>query len=124
LGEVLSTGDPNIDSVDGHPIAYTAILQAIRTFENPPIILKEDSEQITSNPGLAEKVPEWMGLAKQVATGSRRRVLENGDDKMKSDEEDDERMKPDEERDMYAPGMDPSYYLQARLRHKKLRPRL
>jgi hypothetical protein len=108
LGEVLNAGDPNIDRVDGNPIAYTAILQASQSFENPPIFLKEDSEQITSNPELAEKVPEWMSLATQVSTGSRRRVLENGPDKMKSDEEDDEKMVPDEEPNMYAPGMDPS----------------
>jgi hypothetical protein len=70
--------------------------------------LKEDSEQITSNPELAEKIPEWMSLTKQVATGSRRRVLEDGPDKPNSEDEDDEKMKPDEEPNMYTPGIDPS----------------
>jgi D-aminopeptidase len=36
LEAVLSTGDPNIDSADGHSIAYADILQAYQTFENPP----------------------------------------------------------------------------------------
>jgi hypothetical protein len=75
LGAVLNAGDPNIDRVDGHPVAYEAILRASQTFENQPIFLNEDSEQITSNPELAEKVPEWMAITKQVATGSRRREI-------------------------------------------------
>jgi hypothetical protein len=104
----LNSGDQNIDNVDGHPVAYEAILRASRTFENQPIFLKEDSEQITSNPDLAEKVPEWMAITKQVATGSRRRVPENGVDKMDSDDEDIPDVQPDEESNMYAPGLDPS----------------
>jgi hypothetical protein len=96
LRAVLNAGNPNIDSVDGHPVAYEAILRASQTFE-----------QVTSNPELAEKVPEWMAITKQVATGSRRRVLENGADKVKSDDEDIPDMKPDEEFNVYAPGMDP-----------------
>jgi hypothetical protein len=107
LEQVLSTGDPTTDSVDGHPIAYTAILQAAQAFEKPPIFVKEDSEQVTGNPEMAEKVPEWMNLASQVATGSCRRVLEDGPDKINSDDEEREDMNPDEEANMYAPGMDP-----------------
>jgi hypothetical protein len=107
LEQVLITGDPTIAGVDGHPIAYTAILQAAQSFEKPPIFVKEDSEQVTGNPEMAEKVPEWMNLASHVATGNRRRVLEDGPDKMNSDDEEREDVKPDEEANMYAPGMDP-----------------
>jgi hypothetical protein len=88
LEEVLSTGDPNIDSENGHPVAYTQILQVSQTFEYPPIFLKEDSEQITSNPDLAPKVPVWMNTAAQVATGNRKMVLEDGPDVMNSDDDD------------------------------------
>jgi hypothetical protein len=48
-----------------------------------------------------------MAIAKQVATGNRRRVLENGDDKMNSSDEDDPDMKPDVLEGMYTDGMDP-----------------
>jgi hypothetical protein len=57
LDAVLSTGDPNIDSEDGHPIAYVAILQGALAYERPPLFLREDSEQIISDPSMAEKVP-------------------------------------------------------------------
>jgi hypothetical protein len=108
LEQVLSTGDPNIDKEDGHPIAHTQILQAARSYENPPIFLREDSEQITSDPIMSEKVPGWMNIAAKVATGNRRRVLEKGPDVMNSDEEE----APKEEHGdvlegMYTPGMDP-----------------
>jgi hypothetical protein len=88
LEEVLSTGDPNIDSVDGHPISYAHILEASQNYENPPIFLREDSEQITSKEEIATKVPVWMNIAAQVATGNCRMVLEDGPDKMNSDDDD------------------------------------
>jgi hypothetical protein len=88
LDAVLSLGDPSIDSEDGHPAAYAAILQAAQSCERPPLFLREDSEQITKDPIMAEKVPGWMNTVAQVATGNRRRVLEDGPDKMNSDEED------------------------------------
>jgi hypothetical protein len=108
LEAVLSTGNPNVDSEDGKSIAYTQILQAAQSDENPPIFLKEDCEMITKDEAFAEKVPKWMNSAAQVATGNRSRVLENGPDVMNSDEED----APDEEHGdvlegMYTPGMDP-----------------
>jgi hypothetical protein len=62
LEQVLSTGDPTIDSEDGHPIAYSVILQAVQAYESPPIFVKEDSEQITGNPEIADKVPCWMNM--------------------------------------------------------------
>jgi hypothetical protein len=108
LETVLSTGNPNIDSEDGHPIAYSAILQAAQSYERPPLFLREDHEQITSDPVMTEKVPGWMNTAAKVATGNRRRVLENGPDVMNSDDEDAlEDVKPDEEKGMYTAGMDP-----------------
>jgi hypothetical protein len=39
LGQVLSTGDPSVDSEDGHPIAYNSILQAVQSYENTPLFL-------------------------------------------------------------------------------------
>jgi hypothetical protein len=50
--------------------------------------LREDSEQITQDPVMAEKVPVWMNTAAQVATGNRTMVLEDGPDLMNSDEDD------------------------------------
>jgi hypothetical protein len=107
LEQVLSTGDPSVDDVDGHPIAYTCIPQAAQQYERPPIFLKVDSEQITSDPEMVTKVPMWMNIAAQVATGSRRLVHEDGPDKMNSDDDALEDVKPDEEKGMYTPGMDP-----------------
>jgi hypothetical protein len=54
LEAVLSTGDPNVNPEDGHPIAYTKILEASQSFERTPIFLKEDSEQITQDPVMSE----------------------------------------------------------------------
>jgi hypothetical protein len=62
---------------------------------------------VTNDPMLAVNVPEWLAKSKQVATGNRRRVLENGDDVMSQSDEDDPKMEPDKELDMYAPGMNP-----------------
>jgi hypothetical protein len=108
LEAVLSTGDPIIDSEDGHPIAYSAILQAAQSFERPPPFLREDSSQITEDPIMAEKVPGWMNTAAKVATGNRRRVLEDGPDVMNSDEEDALKEEHGEELEgMYTSGMDP-----------------
>jgi hypothetical protein len=105
LDTVLNTGDPNIDSEDGHQIAYTAILQAVQSFEKPPVVLREDHEQITRDKVWSEEVPRWMNTASKVATGNRRRVLENGPDTMHTEDEDAlEDVRPDEEVGMYAPG--------------------
>jgi hypothetical protein len=105
LDRVLSTGDPNIDSEHGHPIAYTSILQAAQSCERKPLFLREDHEQITSNPSKSKEVSKWMNTAAKVATGSRRRVLENGPDVMMSEDEDAVKDKHGEElTGMYAPG--------------------
>jgi hypothetical protein len=107
LEELLATTDPNCDPDDGHPIAYEAILRESAKFDTPPLFIKEDSEYITSDPILAANVPEWLAQSRQVATGGRRRVLEDGDDVMSSSDEDDPNMKPDKEKGMYTEGMDP-----------------
>jgi hypothetical protein len=107
LDTVLSTGDPNIDAESGHPIAYERILAHAQSYENPPILLREDCERITSDPKMAEAVPRWMCMAELVATGSRRRVPENGPDTWDSDDEAIEDVVPDEEHDMYTSEMDP-----------------
>jgi hypothetical protein len=108
LEQVLSTGDPSIDEVDGHTIAYTCILQAAQLYEHPPIFLKEDSEQVTSVEETAAKVPMWMNIAAQVATGNRRMVLEDGPDKMNPDDDDAlEEEHGDKLTGMYTPEMDP-----------------
>jgi hypothetical protein len=66
------------------------------------------SEQITSDPVMAAYVPVWMNTAAEVATGNRKMVLEDGPDKMNSDDDDAlEDVKPDEEKGMYTRGMDP-----------------
>jgi hypothetical protein len=107
LPAVLSTRDPNIDSEDGHPIAYQAILQSSDGYEKPPVSLREDSEPVVSDPIMSGKVPEWMASAEQMATGERQRVLEDGDDKISSSDEDDPNMKPDTLTGMYTSEMNP-----------------
>jgi hypothetical protein len=101
LDAVLSTGDPNVDSEGGHPIAYQRILAHSQTFENPPIFIKADSDRVTTDPKLAESVPSWMCTAERIATGSRRRVPEDGPDTWNSDDEATEDVKADEEKGMY-----------------------
>jgi hypothetical protein len=108
LDAVLRAGDPNIDSENGHPIAYQQVLSESQKYENPPLFLREDSEQITSDPKMAESGPKWMCIAERVATGNRRRVLEDGNDAWHSDDEAKEEVIPDEEHGMYTKEMDPS----------------
>jgi hypothetical protein len=109
LEQVLNAKVPNIDSEDGHPIAYSAILQAVQSYERLLVFLKEDYDQITKDPTWSELVPIWMNTAAKVATGNRQRVLEDGPDKMNSDDDEDaiEDVRPDEELGMYTAGMDP-----------------
>jgi hypothetical protein len=101
-----SGGDQNVSSEDGHPIALDVILQESQKFEVPPTFLREDSEVAATDPRIAGRTSTWMALSRQVAVGNRRRVLENGDDKMNSSDEDDEKMKPDELTGMYTAGLD------------------
>jgi hypothetical protein len=104
-GQVLSSGNPNIDGQEDLSVAYASILQASRSFELPPLFLREDSEQIISDPVWSVEVPKWMATAASVATGSRGRVLQNGPDVMRSDDEDALKDEHGEElTNMYAPG--------------------
>jgi hypothetical protein len=107
LDTVLSTGDPNVDSESGHPIAYERILAHAQTFENPPIFIKADADSITTDPKLSESVPSWMCTAERIATGSRRRVPEDGPDTWNSDDEANEDVEPDKVVGAYKPEMDP-----------------
>jgi hypothetical protein len=107
LHAVLTTGDPNIDSENGHPIAYERVLIESEKYENPPLFLREDAEQIVNDPVMAESVPKWLCMAERVATGNRHRVLEDGPDTWNSDDEAKEDVVPDKEVGMYTAGMDP-----------------
>jgi hypothetical protein len=102
---VLTAGDPNLDAE--HSIAFTTILQCAPEYEERPTLLKEDVAQACDDPIISQNVSEWMAVTKQVATGNRRRTIENGDNKMNSSDEDDHDMKPGELTGMYTEGMDP-----------------
>jgi hypothetical protein len=104
---LLRGRDPNIDSTDGHPIAYQAILQHSDGYEKPPVFLSENSEPVVSDPAMAIRVPEWMAASRQIAVGNRQRTLEDGDDKMDSSDEDDPKMQPDILTGVYTAEMDP-----------------
>jgi hypothetical protein len=69
--------------------------------------VKEDSEFVANDPMLAANVSEWLAKSRQVATGNRRRVLENGADVANSSDEDIPEMVADEELGMYTSEMDP-----------------
>jgi hypothetical protein len=114
--QVLSTGNPNAGSEDGHPIAYQRVLSAAAAFECPSVFLKEDCESVVSDPRKAELVPKWMCLAERDATGSRPRVLEDGPDTLSSDEDSEKDVEADVEKWMYTSEMDP------KLGPKKLSP--
>jgi hypothetical protein len=94
LDAVLSTGNPNLDSEDGHPIAYQKVLAAAQSYEHPPLFLKEDNARITSDPIMSQEVPKWKCTTERVATGSKRRVPQDGPDTWNSDDEAKETSKP------------------------------
>jgi hypothetical protein len=56
---------------------------------------------------MSQEVPKWMCTAERIATGNRRRVLENGPDTWHSDDEAIKDVVPDEEHGMYTAEMDP-----------------
>jgi hypothetical protein len=107
LHEALTSGNPNIGEEDGHPIAYAQIIQESQKFENPPLFLGSDCDQIVSDPVWAAKVPEWLCTAERVATGRRKRVLQNGPDTWNSDDEAVADVEPDKELNRYTEEMDP-----------------
>jgi hypothetical protein len=115
LDAVLSTGNPNVDPESGHPIAYERTLAHAQTFENPPIFIKADADQITSDPKMAELVPSWMCTAERIATGNRRRVPEDGPDTWNSNDE------ATEEKGAYTAEMDPKLGPKTLSAHKAAR---
>jgi hypothetical protein len=104
---ILTSGDLSLDSEDGHDRAYAHLIQHCQSYENPPLFIKEDHARSFDDPIIAQNVSECMAAARQVATGSRKRVLENGADKENTDDEEDPVMKPDELTDMYTSEMGP-----------------
>jgi hypothetical protein len=105
LPQVLSTRNVIISDEEDHLELYSAILQASDSYERPPIFLREDCEDITSHQVWSIEVPKWLITAARVATGSRRRVLEDGPDTMNSEDEDAKKEeRGDELTGMYAPG--------------------
>jgi hypothetical protein len=108
LEEFLATGDSHLDEEESHAPLYDTILHEAQKYELTPKFIIENSEAIESDPLLAEKAQIWMAKAKQIATGSRQRTLEDGRDVVNSDDEDDENMKPDKLTGMYTSEMDPT----------------
>jgi hypothetical protein len=107
LEAFLATSDPCVDPDDGHPLAYETITRESAKFETPPLFVKADSEFVANDPILSAKVQIWLAQSRQVATGGRRRVLEDGRDVVNSSDEDDSDMEADVEEGMYTVGMDP-----------------
>jgi hypothetical protein len=94
----LSTGDPNVDSEDGHPIAYSAILQAAQSYERPPLFLREDHEQITSDPVMAENGPVMLTQAQVAAqkAGAQKRAPPRSQSPVGGSSDDDDPARADE----------------------------
>jgi hypothetical protein len=89
LAQAITNRNPVVQSdLEDHSMLYSSILVESDKFENPPIFMTEDCDQLTANPMWASKIGEWMITAARVATGGRRRVLEDGPDVMRSDDED------------------------------------
>jgi hypothetical protein len=105
LDTVITSGDPSVDG--DHVIAYPAILEHAQTFEVPPVFIKEDAESITAHPEMSVKVPSWMCIAERIATGSRKRVTEDGPDTWHSDDESKTDIEADKESNRYTSEMDP-----------------
>jgi hypothetical protein len=88
LPQVLASRNIIVPDEEDHSELYSMILQGSDSFERPPLFLREDCDQITSHPMWAIEVPKWMITGARIATGNRRRVLENGPDVMNSEDED------------------------------------
>jgi hypothetical protein len=102
------------DDTEDHSELYAGILAESDQFENPPVFMREDCDQLISYPVWATKIGEGMITAARVATGSRRPVLEDGPDVMNSDDEDSKKEEHgDKLTGMYADGC--SSFDQARL---------
>jgi hypothetical protein len=106
LDTVINSGDPSVDA--DHEIAYQVILEHAQTFEVPPVFIKEDGESIAAHPEMSLKVPSWMCIAERIATGSRKRVTEDGPDTWHSDDGSKTDVEADKEANMYTSEMDPT----------------
>jgi hypothetical protein len=88
LEAVPRSGDPCLDTEDGHDLAYEKILDACSKFASPPVFYRSD--QLDSlEPETAAKVPGWMHSAEQISIGGRRQVLEDGSDVFNSESDPD-----------------------------------
>jgi hypothetical protein len=116
LSTIITSGDLSVDAE--HVIAYQAILEHAQEFEIPPTFVKEDADEIISHPEMSEKVPAWMCLAERIATGSRKRVTEDGPDTWHSDDESKTDVEADKEANMYTPEMDPKLGPQKLTQHQ------
>jgi hypothetical protein len=121
LDTVIDSGDPSVDA--DHEIAYQAILEHAQTFEIPPVFIKEDAESIAAHPEMSLKVPSWMCMAERIATGSRKRVTEDGPDTWHSDDESKTDIEADKEANMYTSEMDPTLGPQKLSMHEAARLR-
>jgi hypothetical protein len=82
-------------------------LDQAQAFEVPPIFIKEDADSIAAHPEMSLKVPSWMCMAERIATGSRKRVPEDGPDTWHSDDESKTDIEADKETNTYTSEMDP-----------------
>jgi hypothetical protein len=72
---------------------------------------------------MALKVPSWMCIAERIATGSRKRVTEDGPDTWHSDDESKTDIEADKEANMYTSEMDPTLGPQKLSTHEAARLR-
>jgi hypothetical protein len=88
LAAVLEAGKPNLDTEDGHDLAYVKILNACAKFASPPMFYRSD--QLDSlEPEAAALVPGSMHSAEQVSIGGKKQVLEDGNDVCNSETDSD-----------------------------------
>jgi hypothetical protein len=106
LAQVLTSRNVIVpDDLEDHSELYSAMLDESDQFECPPLFMREDCDQLASHPVYSLDAPKWMTTAARVATGNRRRVLEDGPDVMNSDDEDSKKDEHGEElKGMYAQG--------------------
>jgi hypothetical protein len=78
LQSVLTSGDPHLDTENGHELAYQKILLACGKYAECPRFFRSDSLDFGDID--AANVPKWMNMAEQVSVGGRKQVLEDGAD--------------------------------------------
>jgi hypothetical protein len=88
LQSVLASGDPGLDTENGHDLAYQRILSACTKYADPPRFFPSDSQEF-GGLDIAVSVPLWMHMAAQVSVGGRKQVLEDGADVCNSESDSD-----------------------------------